>query len=183
MTHEGPSSMQNNTNTWSWDELFTLTVPPSLAVTDATSAVEFVTAHPDTGEADERETSRAWLSVFSEDADDGSLSPGVVVGVRTRVCAALVRFAASHGVDLPPEAVHTAVDRGVTWGRVDFDARGTSWQAIAIAWNTHLALFLIAAAPRDDAFLAALDQLLASWAPLAPVIAPAGPLGTDDDGF
>jgi hypothetical protein len=184
MTHARPSHAAPNADLWSWGDLFTLTVPPSLAVTDAGSAVEFVTAHPDTGEADEREASRAWLSVFSEDAGDASPGAGAIVGpADTRVRGALVRFAASHGVDLPAEAVHTTVDRGVTWGRADFEARDTTWQAIAIGWNDQLALFLVAAAPGDSAFLAALDQVLASWAPLAPVVAPVGQLRPEDDGF
>lgn len=187
MTHERDDSTKSRADVWSWGELFTLRVPSSLAVTDTGTAVEFVAADPDTGEPDEREGSRAWLSVFGEDPDPGRASAALPGGPPTGLAAAppspvtaLARFAASHGVHLPPDAIHLVEDRGVTWARTDFDAGSERWQAIALAWNTHLALFLVAATPGDDAFLGAMDQLLASWQPLSPVIALASPRETDD---
>jgi hypothetical protein len=163
---------------WSWGDLFSLDVPAALAVTDEGHAVELVPAHPDTGEPDDREASRAWLTVLSPDASAPTPAPDPWDAAPE----AITRFAASVGVALTLPDVHRVLDRGVTWARADFDAPTGRWQAIAIAWNAHVALFLVSAA--DPAFLGAVDALIASWRPLAPVIVPASrPALSDDDGF
>ncbi len=148
---------------FSWGDLFTVIVPAGVATRDLEHAVEFLPAAAGMDGApagDEREGSRAWLSVF------GPLA-GPLPDEATR---AIQRFAGSVGVALPDEAVAHVPKEGVLWARADFeDTRGVAWAAVAIAWNDHLALFLASDAEKTPAFAAALDALLGSWTPLDPV--------------
>ncbi len=176
---------------WAWGDLFMLRVPSGLVVTDQGQAIEFIPAHPGTEDADEREGSRAWLTVLAPDGPElGGAGPSPRHTAAEAAPEAILRFAASVGASLGPDGIHCVPDRGVTWARADFEAPEGRWQAIAIGWNDQVALFLVSAAggglghASDDGFLSAMDALIGSWRPLEPVLdsLPARVL-TDDDGF
>jgi hypothetical protein len=186
---------ETRTEEWRWGELFSLRIPTTLAVVDQGRAVELVPALTDTGEPDEREASRAWLTVLSPepaalDLASTFASPEAPDPWEAAPLA-ITRFAASVGVSLAHDGVHRVLDRGVTWARADFDASGDTWQAIGIAWNAHVALFLISRHAgsggdheMESSFLAWMDAVIASWRPLEPVVAPSPrPVFSDEDGF
>ncbi len=158
---------------WTWGELFQLSIPDNVIVSDREHAIEFVPALYNlkaTPIADQREAARAWLTVFDvpEDTPD-------------RACrAAIVRFAGSLGLLVPEDAVATLVDRGVVWGRLDFISGDHDWHLVAVAWNGHLALFFATGTDRDPAFAESMDRVIASWRPVDPVVAIDIPLPADD---
>ncbi len=169
------SAPRNSGALFAWGDLFTVVLPEGVATRDLEHAVELLPAAPGpdgASEGDEREASRAWLSVF------GPLAGPLADEARQ----AIQRFAGTVGVELPADAIALAPKDGVLWARSDFDdRRATPWTAVAIAWNAHLALFLASGVDRHPDFAAALDAMLASWTPLEPVTSSAS-LGDEPDG-
>jgi len=168
---------ESSSEAWTWADLFQLQLPAEIAVSDREHAAEFVPRRrvtPDTAapRPDEREAARAWLSVFGPEPD--SATDALVGGI--------TRFAATVGRSLSPADITVAEAEGLTWGRADFTGTaGDAWQAVGIAWNGLLALFIIVASDTDPDFTTAMDSLLASFRALDAVLPANVPPETDGD--
>lgn len=159
---------------WSWGELFTLSVPDNIIISDREHAIELVPArYTTTAEpvADQRQSARAWLTVFDHPHEPS----------RTACISAITRFAASLGVTVPGEAVYTVADRGAVWGRLDFFAGDDDWHLVAVGWNDHILLVFAVATDLDPTFADGVDRVVASWRPVEPIVAGGDELPPDTD--